>query len=192
MLVGSAALAWTAPQVISMPAVAAATGSGVPIIVSTTGTTLLDPPPTSVVQNVTESDTTTWLILEQQCVTLTSDVIVNRQTPGIFDGNSNELAVIPAGTMVSSFLLNADRATNGSLSGSIEFSAPILGLIYEKAQFDASNADVGLASITYATSAGAYVEGNDDFTLSSTTLDWTLVMAGHWSDLVRILVECDC
>ena len=42
--------------------------------------------------------------------------------------------------------------------------------------------------MTYPTANGAFVEGNDDFTLAGNTLDFELYMGGNWSDVIRVLV----
>ena len=181
---------WATPVVRQLPVLPAAAGSTSPSVVSMTGTTLIDPPPPSVEMNVIQSNTTTWLIAEQECVTLSSAVTVNRVTNGSFNGGSNEMATIPAGTTLSSFLLNADRSSNGDLVGSISFSSPIIGLIYELPQMTASNPTLGVSGMVYPTQTAAYVETNDDFTLSGGTLTWDMAMGGAYSDLVRILVEC--
>ena len=190
MLQGSVAL-WAAPVVRQFDVVAAAAPSvPPPVIVSSTGITVLDPPPSSIDVNAMESDTTTWVIAEAECVTLTSDVVVNRASDGAFSGNSNEFAIIPAGTTVSSWIINADRATSGNIVGSITFSNDIVGLIYEAPEFAATTPTFEVVGMTYPSANGAFVEGNDSFILSGSTLDFDLTMGGNWSDVIRVLVAC--
>ena len=190
MVVGgtaTAVTAWVTPSILTLDSVAAASGSSLGITAST-AVTLLDPAPASVRRNVMQSDTSTFVFAEPGC-TLTSDLVVNRQTPGTFNGNSNELAVIPAGTSVCSYIVHADRATNGTVSGSLTFAEPILGLIYEQPQFDASNY-LGFPTTTYPIENGEFIENNDDFVLSTNTVQWSMSMGGIWSDTMRVITAC--
>lgn len=193
LLLGGAALtgtAWVAPSIVGIDRVAAATGSAGSVITASTGVTILDPPPASMALNVIESDTTTFVVAESECTVLPSDIVVNRASPGTFNGDSNELAVIPAGTAVCSFYVSADRATNGNLVGSLTFATPILGLIYELPQFQATTPILGIPGMAYPTENGAYIERNDDFVLSTFTVEWNFYMGGVWSDVMRVVIAC--
>ncbi len=193
LLLGGAALTgatWVAPAVLALDHVAAATGSLGSVITGSSGVTFLDPPPASMALNVLESDVTTFVVAESECTVLPNDIVVNRSTPGSFSGNSNELTVIPAGTAVCSFFVSADRANSGSLIGSLTFANPILGLIYEVPQFNATTPVLGVPGMTYPTPNGAFIEGNDSFVLSTNSVEWTLAMGGVWSDVMRVVIAC--
>ncbi len=192
-LAGGAALSsaiWVAPSVASIDRIAAASGSAESLIIDSTGVTILDPAPSNMALNAFESDITTFVVPESGCVTLPTNIVVNRQTPGSFDGGSNELVTITAGTSVASFYIHADLANSGSLLGSLTFSSAILGLIYEAPQFQATTPILGCPGITYPTPAGAFIETNDDFVLTTNTISWNFAMGGVWSDVMRVIVAC--
>ena len=67
---------------------------------------------------------------------------------------------------------------------------PILGLIYERTQFQATTPVLGIPTLTYPTNNGAFIEGNDDFVLSTFTIEWDFSMGGVWSDVMRVVVAC--
>ena len=190
VLKGSAAV-WMAPTIISIAQGPPATGSTIrPYIVSSQNVQVLDPPPPSIVRNVMESDSVSFVFQETTCAPTTQDVVVNRATDGLFLGNTSENAIIPAGTPVASFIVVVDRATNGVTLGSVTFSDPIAGLIYLKPQFDATTPLFGLAGTTYPNHNGTYFEGNDGLTLAGETFAWDAFMGGQWADVARVLVEC--
>ena len=70
------------------------------------------------------------------------------------------------------------------------FANPILGLIYERPQFQATTPILGIPTLTYPTPNGAFIEGNDDFVLSTFTVEWDLAVGGVWSDVMRAIVAC--
>ena len=193
LVLGGVALsgtAWVAPSIVALDRVAAATGSAASLIAASRGVTILDPPPPSFALNVVESDTTTHVIAESPCTILPRDIVVNRSTPGSFNGGSNELTVIPAGTAVCSFYVHPDRATNGGLQGGLEFATPILGLIYERPQFDATTPILGVPGLDYPAPNGAFAEPHDLFELSANTVTWDVRMGGVWADVMRVIVAC--
>lgn len=178
-------------MVLSLDHIAAASGSSVTnLIAGSTGVTILDPPPLSLEQNVIQSNNTTFLVPETDCFVLPSNVTVNIASDGTFLGGVNEGVVIPAGTAVCSFLLVADRSSNGTLSGSVTFTEDILGLIGLRPQFDASTPIFQLPNLTYPSASGVFLENNDDLTLTGSTLSWDMFMGGGFADAMRIIVEC--
>lgn len=140
-----------------------------------------------------EDDTTTYVVAEADCTILPGGIVVNRSTPGMFNasGPGTEQTTLPAGTAVCSFYVHADRATTGNLSGSLTFANPIEGIIYKKNEFDDTTPLLGIG-ITYPTPATAFLERDDDLTLSADrlTLSWSMQINGNFMEAMRILVAC--
>ena len=190
LIKGSTAV-WLAPSVVTFAAVSTAMGSTPrPFIVSSQNVLLLDPPPPSIKRNFMESDTGTFVFQESTCAPLAQDLVVDRASDGTFNGATSEGATIPAGTLVGTFIVNVDRATSGSLTGSLTFSDPILGLSYRRPSFEAGTQQFALPGLCYPTLTGTYFEGNDDLTLAGDTFAWDAQMGGIWADVARVIVAC--
>jgi len=185
--------AWVAPSVLTLERAAAATPSGgCEIPTMSNGGVWLSSPPASLAEGgVLDSPTETYAFLEQGPVTLTADLTANRATAGTFGGNSNENAVIPAGTTICSYYVHGDRLDdNGFLTGTMQFSShQIVGLIYRSNQMTASNFLRNPAT-TYDQGP---MEGNDSMTMSlatgANTLSWSMRFGPHL-DQIRVITSC--
>ena len=183
---------WAAPTIVGLDPVAAATPSAtceVPIM--SNGAVYLAAPPASLAEGgVLDSNDETYVFHEQGPVELLAPLAVNRVSAGSFNGSSNENATIPAGTMVCSYYVHADRLDDrGRLSGQMTFpSATILGLIYRNAQLSAS---AFLQNPSTAYSVGG-TEGSDNLAMAlapNSTVAWDMRFGGHL-DQIRVIVAC--
>ena len=124
-------------------------------------------------------------------MSLPANVTVNRSTPGSFGGGNNQQSTIAANTAVRSYYVNIDRASSGSLEGSITFDSQILGLIYRRTELAASAAMFEFPGTSYPGDIiGPPFENSDDLTLSTNTVTWDAFMGGVWSDVMRVIVAC--
>ncbi|MEZ6071640.1 MAG: hypothetical protein R3C10_15585 [Pirellulales bacterium] len=125
---------------------------------------IADPPPTSVVQGATESNTTMIVFSELEDLVLQQDLAVDITTSGTF-GTEAQLTpgVIPAGTKVSSRFIHFDPVGtpvdpySAFAAGSVVFTSdrPILGVMVLGPALSASDAIVGLPGTTYPTGDGS-------------------------------------
>lgn len=148
-------------------------------IVNVTGDVVLATPPTDISEGNWESDTQIRAFAEQQNVTLQQGLTVDISQPGESDATNPNLstATIPAGTVVDSYLVHFDPVgqptSRVSLSGSLTFDEPILGVIALGDSLDDSDAAVGLPSVTtYSSGPGRGLEfvqedDNDSLTLGA-------------------------
>jgi ABC-type transport system substrate-binding protein len=148
--------------------------------------------PTSLAAGATESSTNIRLFTEQQNLTLESDLNVNHLVSGAasFTGNGTDTnpgtsGTLATGTILSSFLLHLDPAGTRvrTLSGSLTFDNPILGLIYNNSSSNSTlnNTDsiLGGLGVTYETSTSRRFligENADSFTISADGKTLTLTM----------------
>lgn len=188
-----AAAVWATPTIVGLGPFAAAQAStpGPEIPGLIPGAVWFDPPPPDLSPGAIESNTDTPVFLEAACVTLTAPIVVNRSSPGIFNGNSNENTTIPAGTKICSYFVHGDRLNPpGTLSGGVVFMTNIiLGLIYENAQFNATSF-LEVPGVNYSYGPA---EGSDDMTLDltpgSNTVTWNMRFGGV-TDQIRIITAC--
>jgi hypothetical protein len=162
---------------------------------------LADPPPLSVVQGATESNTKIITFPELEDVELLADLAVDITTSGTF-GLEAQLTpgLIPAGTRVSSFFLHFDPVGtpedpfSAFAAGSLVFESnrPILGVMVLGPALSASDAIVGLPGTTYPTGDGSRGLGlvpQDIINITADQLSVTLaVAAGAGVDQVRVIV----
>jgi hypothetical protein len=162
---------------------------------------LADPPPISVVQGATESNTTIIVFPELDNIVLDEDLAVDITTSGTF-GTEAQLTpgVIPAGTRVSSRFLHFDPVGTPEnpyaafAAGSVVFTSdrPILGVMVLGPNLSASDAIVGLPGTTYPTGDGSRGLGlvmQDIINITPDQLSVTLaVAAGAGVDQVRVIV----
>jgi hypothetical protein len=185
--------AWVAPTVLTLDRAAAATPSGgCEIPTMSNGGVWLSTPPGSLAEGgVLDSPNETYAFLEQGPVTLASDLAVNRTTAGTFGGNSNQNAIVAAGTTICSYYVHGDRLDDsGTLTGTMQFSShQIVGLIYRTGQMNASNFLRNPAT-TYVQGP---MEGNDSMTMSlatgANTLSWSMRFGPHL-DQIRVITSC--
>lgn len=98
-----------------------------------------------------------FMLPEKQGVRLQAPLIVDGAEPGTFDRfGKNVEAIIPSGTVVSSFLLyfhhaeRREKAVYHELKGTITFARSIVGVIGGSQKLKAADSVVGLPSIRYA------------------------------------------
>jgi hypothetical protein len=114
-----ASVAWTTPARADVTAIS--------------GSVLFVSPPPSVAVNVLESNTNIFLFAERTTLTLPTAITPNITAPGTYPPDALTPSTIPAGTVVDTFFLHADRVGTGftvaiKLSGSVTFDSEILGL----------------------------------------------------------------
>jgi hypothetical protein len=188
-----AAAAWVTPSVVTLDRVGAAVPSGQCEVPSTSnGAVWLSPAPASLAEGgPLDSQTETYVFLEQGPVTLTSALAVNRTSAGTFGGNSNENDSIPSGTTICSYYVQGDRLDDsGTLTGAVQFSShEIIGLIYRTTEMNASN----FLRNTGTTYVQGPMESNDSMTMSlasgANTLSWSMRFGPHL-DQIRIITSC--
>ena len=113
-------------------------------------------PPASVTKGAQTSDRRIIGFGEQQGYTLGSaGLAVDISAPGCYDRDSPMPGLrLPAGTIVNSFLLHADRATPNAiidLEGEATIDSDIIGVILNDAPLDASDAVTGWPYTVYPT-----------------------------------------
>ncbi len=191
--VGSLAI-WSAPSVTTLghAAVAQSSNPGPELPFVSDGGILIDPPDDLAIGNPDlDSNTNTFVFLESGCTVLDNPITVDRSTAGVFNGNSNQGTMIPAGTKICSYFVHGDRLdNNGRLTGSATFSTnTILGLIYETGTFNATSF-LEAPGTTYAYGP---MEGGDTMTLDLTPganrVTWDMRF-GPATDQIRIITAC--
>lgn len=103
------------------------------IILTLGDVAVLSSPPASVEEGALESDFELFAFGERQNVLLPFDLRVNLRLPGLYISRDDlpfPVPVVPAGTVVNSFLLHADPATRGiRYGGAVTFGSDVLGVI---------------------------------------------------------------
>ncbi len=172
-------------------------------IIVVSGVTVLSTPPPSVAAGQLMSDTTIYGFSEQTNVTLTSSVNAGITTPGAWVCcTSLSPGVIPAGTVVNSYLLraapetNADGFTGRDFQGQISFSPGehIVGIIIGYTNIANTDGMLGAPGTMYP--PGTYQNGGlepgtsgDEIFLSGnySSVYLNLHVAAGNMDMVRIL-----
>jgi hypothetical protein len=116
--------------------------------------TLLPTPPSSVLEGALESNDTMYAFNEQQNVTLPNAVPVDITDPGTYDSTADLVAgSIPAGTVVNSHFIHADRLDGGGhiqYEGTLHVDSDILGIALLEPSLDATDF-LGAAGTLYPT-----------------------------------------
>jgi len=175
-------------------------------IASTDGAIIEVSPPTSVKAGETQSDTQIIVFAEQYKV-LPLDLKVDILDPGTYTGPDATLSegIITAGTLVCSHMLHFDPVTgNTSLSGSVTFEEPILGLIVlNETGYETLNKSdyLGASGTFYPTNFERRTElkavnptdPQDEviFSADRRTVTVTLLTSVKWQDQVRIITEIE-
>jgi uncharacterized repeat protein (TIGR01451 family) len=119
-------------------------------------------PPRDLRLGRTESDSCIFLFAEQQDLTLASNVTVDA-SPVV----SGSPPVLPAGSVVSSYLLHSDKVggtqASVTLQGSYTFPEPVLGLVYSISRLESTDAGLGAPATCPPSppAAGLCYETND-------------------------------
>lgn len=188
-------LAWTL-GVLAAAILAAGAGA---TIVSTSGQMTLIPAPPSVDIGALQSDTTMFAFNEQQCVRAPHDIPVDITIPGTYDDSADLTpGVIPAGTLVSSHFVNADKVGIAfppiQLEGSIVTDADILGIAIVGHTLDASD-DLGAPGTIYPTGKfgrGLNLDDQNDFVIEQIDKRTVIVhsQVRIHTDQVRVITRC--
>ena len=141
--------------------------------------------PLSVKVGELRSNTEIFAFAEKQGVTLGTDLNVDLR-PYPLSGPGS----IPAGTTVDSHYIHFDPSTTTSLSGSVTFSNPILGVIVRTSLLPVSDATLGATGTDYAGTTGARgSRDGDTVTISidglTVTVNLTAVNTGR--DDIRVV-----
>ena len=140
-------------------------------VIAVSGSVALIPAPGSVGMNVgIESDTTAFLFLERTHFALSNSLTFNIGEPGFY----NDVALftpgtLVAGTVVDSYYLHVDavgQLHNFAFSGSVTFSAPVLGIITADPAFLGSQI-LGAGTTSYSPGFGRFEFYEDTVTLSA-------------------------
>jgi hypothetical protein len=180
---------------VSAGALAAVAGA---TIVSTSGqVTLIAAPPSVLIKDLV-SDTTMFAFNEQQCVAAPTNILVDITGPGTYDDVSKLTpGVIPAGTLVSSHYVHADKVGNDppplNLEGSITTDTDILGIAIRKDALDSSDV-LGNPGTLYPTgrSYRRLQLGQGDFVIDEVNNRTVVVHSNvelHTDD-VRVITRC--
>ena len=133
--------------------VAAAAASAA--VVSTTGGMVHVPPPASLMQDQLASFTEAFVFDELQDVTLTSPIPVDITEPGTYDDDTDltNSGVLPAGIVVDSHLMHADKPGSGdefaNITGTVTFDNDIVGIQVLGATLNAGDGQLGLPTTWY-------------------------------------------
>jgi hypothetical protein len=136
-------------------------------------------PPTSVAVNQLENDQFITFFQEQTTLTLPDDLTVELTEPGTYNRPEQlNPQVIPAGTLVNSYLVNLDPVGDNeiNLEGSIKFQNKILGIIASPSQLDETDEILGNPETAYPNSnsdRGLELDNQDrlEWNIEGRTLD---------------------
>lgn len=192
---GRRTLAWA----LGLVAAAALAATASATIVSTSGQVTLISPPPSVDIGALQSNTTMFAFDEQQCVRTSVDLPVDITVPGVYD-DSGDLTpgVIPAGTLVSSHFVNADKVGIQpppiELEGSITTNADILGIAITHHSLDATDV-LGAPGTIYPTGKfgrGLNLDDQNDFVVEQVDKRTVVVhsQVRIHTDQVRVITRC--
>lgn len=187
--------AWT----LGLLAAAALAGSAGATIVSTSGQMTLISPPPSVDIGALQSNTTMYAFDEQQCVRTSVDLPVDITVPGTYDDSSDLTpGVIPAGTLVSSHFVNADKVGIQhppiQLEGSIVTDADILGIAILQHSLNVTDV-LGAPGTIYPTGKfgrGLNLDEQNDFVIEQIDKRTVVVhsQVRIHTDQVRVITRC--
>ncbi|WP_428386888.1 hypothetical protein [Mucisphaera sp.] len=139
-------------------------------------------PPTNVGNNNQNTNDTLFAFDEKQKQVLTSGLTLDLPA-------ATSPTVLPAGTIISSHYVFVDPSgSRNNVVGTVTFDNPILGIIFEDINLDASNF-LGAIGTTYASPSLLGLEGGDLVAISGTntvSIDFT---AGSPGDYIRVITE---
>ncbi len=173
-----------------------ATANGWAGIISTTGDVAIISPPSSVVVGQRENNTQIALFEERQSVLLTTDLLVDVRSPGLYGPNMSlsnfpQDGSILAGTRVSSYYLHTDPigAIGGNIfAGTVTFDSEILGLAFTSGQLGGTASVLGLSGVTYDTSPTGVHANIDQISLSNNRRTIGIIaIQGAGADNLRVI-----
>lgn len=126
-------------------------------LLSTSGQVQIIAAPPSVREGALESDVVARVFAERLGFVLPTDLVTDITAPGAYDTVAGLTpGVLPAGTVVDSFFLHADRVGSPGAAaryvGSVTFDVDILGLMVQVPALRASDAVLGAPGTLYSTS----------------------------------------
>lgn len=143
-------------------AIGAAANAG---IVGVTGDILLIDAPPSALDGVLADDLHAFAWNEQQDIMLRTDLAVDITSAGLYDSEDDLTpGFLAAGTLVRSHMIHFDTTSpdvDGDYVGTVEFDAPILGVIVTWQLLDASDGSVGSLTTLYFNGQGRGLEDFD-------------------------------
>ena len=164
-------------------------------ISDTNGDAFHSPAPASVQPGGSESDSVVIAFDEGQ-VHLREPLSVDASATGTYDDLADLVGgSIPTDTIVKSHLLHFDPVTGATLSGTVFFEDPVIGVIASAERLDNSDYRVGtIRSTAYVAGMGDRgpdLDGTDDdqFTVSGSTVDFAL-REGSGIDEIRVITTC--
>lgn len=122
-------------------------------IIAVSGAASIINPPVSLDTHAFESSTTIFAIRERQSLVLPYDLPVDVTETGLVSiADQKTPGMIPAGSILSSFLIHADTDTGRRtpLTATFAFEQPILGVISSTAKLIATDADLGFHTTLYS------------------------------------------
>ncbi len=178
----------------SSPAAARLTGSSGDVQV-------LNQPPPSVVPEALTSDDQAFVFEERRCATLAANLPVDVLNPtGTYGDTTAQPGVIPAGTQVDSYYVHFDQpgtAGTESVTGTLTFDQPVLGIIFLTPTLNATDAAVGAPGTTYPAGANTTFRGyegpSDTVQVSADRRTVTFsATVGAYQDELRIITQGTC
>ncbi len=175
------------------PALALLTGSSGDVQV-------LNQAPTNVPPNALTSDTHAFVFTERECATLASNLPVDVVNPsGTYDETTTQAGIVPSGTQVDSYYVHFDKvgdAGTATVSGTLTFDRPVLGIIFLRPTLNATDAAVGAPGTTYTSNDSSFrgYEGPSDTVHVSEdgrTVTFSATV-GAFQDELRIITEGSC
>ena len=135
---------------------------------TTTEVSIVSTPPPDISTGLWENDTRARLFAERQEVTLSHPLSVDISRPGKSDADDPNLSpvTIPAATIVDSYYLHFDPVgsptSRDTVTGTITFNRPIIGLMAIDTTMKAADAAIGLAGETYSDGSLDFVQEDDN------------------------------
>lgn len=161
---------------------------------------VLAEPPTDVRLDALTSDTNAFVFVEQACATLASGLGVDVLNPaGTYGDASTQPGVIPTGTKVDSYYVHIDQVQTAgvrSISGTLTFDRPVLGLIFLTHTLNATDAALGASGTTYPQVSDTAARGYDapdavQVSADGLTVTFSTTIA-QYQDELRIITEGTC
>jgi hypothetical protein len=113
---------------------------------------------------VLTNDTQAFVFVEQACATLATGLAVDVINPaGTYSDVLTQRGVISAGTQVDSYYVHFDRVqtSSGTVSGTLTFDRPVLGLIYLTPTLNSTDATIGAPGTQYPQGPDTLARGYD-------------------------------
>ena len=151
------------------------------MVVEVDAVELLTTPPAGVALNELKSNSTIFAFDEQQGVTLASSVAVDIGTN------------IPVGVTVNSHYIHFDPLVTTTLTGTVTYNDPIIGVIVNGAKLNASDDALGVPTTNYQLPVGARGSQDGDIVtiIDPFTVSVRLTAVASGRDDVRVITELD-